>query len=263
MAQRRPLRRRRPSLRRRVRLPSPPRAWAEPLQRLAEGAAALAPTAGEVAGTLAGTAGVGAAATAGLAVGLAGGAAYGLARGTGWVLENTLFRPQHGSGDAAVPRAPDLLHGCAQNACLPCCCALLAAELHANIATSRLLPAAAHTLPQGRCQRLASAACQRTTHFQGCDTRKCSDEAQPTSNAKHPVPDSLRAAPPQSTQRSPQRRRQPPLLPPLPPGQKSNMFYKAALGSPRSRPVQECPGRHAAAVSPPANSASTTDCARS
>ena len=37
---------------------------------LAEGAAALAPTAGEVAGTLAGAAGVGAAATAGLAVGL-------------------------------------------------------------------------------------------------------------------------------------------------------------------------------------------------
>ena len=42
---------------------------------LAEGAAALAPTAGEVAGTLAGVAGVGAAATAGLAVGIAGGAA--------------------------------------------------------------------------------------------------------------------------------------------------------------------------------------------
>ena len=69
---------------------------------LAEGAAALAPTAGEVAGTLAGVAGVGAAATAGLAVGIAGGAAYGLARGTGWVLENTLFRPQQGSEDAAV-----------------------------------------------------------------------------------------------------------------------------------------------------------------
>ena len=67
---------------------------------LAEGAAALAPT--EVAGTLAGAAGVGAAATAGLAVGIAGGAAYGLARGTGWVLENTLFRPQQGSEDAAV-----------------------------------------------------------------------------------------------------------------------------------------------------------------
>ena len=67
---------------------------------LAEGAAALAPTAGEVAGTLAGAAG--AAATAGLAVGIAGGAAYGLARGTGWVLENTLFRPQQGSEDAAV-----------------------------------------------------------------------------------------------------------------------------------------------------------------
>ena len=69
---------------------------------LAEGAAALAPTAGEVAGTLAGAAGVGAAATAGLAVGIAGGAAYGLARGTGWVLENTLFRPQQSSEDAAV-----------------------------------------------------------------------------------------------------------------------------------------------------------------
>ena len=69
---------------------------------LAEGAAALAPAVGEVAGTLAGAAGVGAAATAGLAVGIAGGAAYGLARGTGWVLENTLFRPQQGSEDAAV-----------------------------------------------------------------------------------------------------------------------------------------------------------------
>ena len=52
--------------------------------------------------SLAATAGVGAAATAGLAVGLANGAAYGLARGTGWVLENTLFRPQQGSEDAAV-----------------------------------------------------------------------------------------------------------------------------------------------------------------
>ena len=69
---------------------------------LAEGAAALAPTAGEVAGAMAATAGVGAAATALLAAGLAGGAAYGLARGTGWVLENTLFRPQQGSEDAAV-----------------------------------------------------------------------------------------------------------------------------------------------------------------
>ena len=38
----------------------------------------------------------------GLAVGVAGGAAYGLARGAGWVLENTLFRPQQGSEDAAV-----------------------------------------------------------------------------------------------------------------------------------------------------------------
>ena len=44
----------------------------------------------------------GAAATAGLAVGLAGGAACGLARGTGWALENTLFRPQQGSEDAAA-----------------------------------------------------------------------------------------------------------------------------------------------------------------
>ena len=76
---------------------------------LAEGAAALAPTAGEVAGTLAGAAGVGAAATAGLAVGLAGGAAYGLARSTGWVLENTLFHAlpfpagQRGRGRAGRP----------------------------------------------------------------------------------------------------------------------------------------------------------------
>ena len=65
---------------------------------------------GEVAGTLAGAAGVGAAATAGLAVGLAGGAAYGLARGTGWVLENTLFRPQQGSEDAAVQDATQPQH---------------------------------------------------------------------------------------------------------------------------------------------------------
>ena len=35
-------------------------------------------------------------------MGIAGGAAYGLARGTGWVLENTLFRPQQGSEDAAA-----------------------------------------------------------------------------------------------------------------------------------------------------------------
>ena len=95
---------RRPWLRRRGRLPLPPRVCGAfgYLGGLAEGAAALAPTAGEVAGTLAGTAGVGAAATAGLAAGIAGGAAYGLARGTGWVLENTLFRPQQGSEDAAV-----------------------------------------------------------------------------------------------------------------------------------------------------------------
>ena len=73
---------------------------------LAEGAAALAPTAGEVAGTLAGAAGVGAAATAGLAVGIAGGAAYGLARGTGWVLENlghhAVLKAQHRVVDGAV-----------------------------------------------------------------------------------------------------------------------------------------------------------------
>ena len=55
---------------------------------LAEGAAA----AGEVAGAMPRQ--ESAAATAGLAVGLA--------RGTGWVLENTLFRPQQGSEDAAV-----------------------------------------------------------------------------------------------------------------------------------------------------------------
>ena len=58
---------------------------------LAEGAAALTPTAGEVAGTLAGGSWRG-----------GNGGAYGLARGTGWVLENTLFRPQQGSEDAAV-----------------------------------------------------------------------------------------------------------------------------------------------------------------
>ena len=46
---------------------------------LDEGAAALAPT---------------------------GGAAYGLARGTGWVLENTLFRPQQGSEDAGRTSGP-------------------------------------------------------------------------------------------------------------------------------------------------------------
>ena len=66
---------------------------------LAEGAAALAPTAGEVAGTLAGAAGVG-----------GGGAGRWACRrrslrpraGTGWVLENTLFRPQQGSENAAA-----------------------------------------------------------------------------------------------------------------------------------------------------------------
>ena len=59
---------------------------------------------------------VGAAATAGLAVGLAGGAAYGLARGTGWVLENTLFRPQQGSEDAAVQdvRSANNMHDATQ-----------------------------------------------------------------------------------------------------------------------------------------------------
>ena len=69
---------------------------------------------GEVAGTLAGAAGVGAAATAGLAVGIAGGAAYGLARGTGWVLENTLFRPQQGSEDAAVQGAANNMNDATQ-----------------------------------------------------------------------------------------------------------------------------------------------------
>ena len=64
---------------------------------LAEGAAALAPTAGEV-----GWRGGSWRSGTGLAVGIAGGAAYGLARGTGWALENTLFRPQQGSEDAAV-----------------------------------------------------------------------------------------------------------------------------------------------------------------
>ena len=72
------------------------------LGSLAEGAAALAPTAGEVGATLAGAAGVGAAGAAGLAVGLAGGAAYGLVKGTEWVLDNTIFRPQQGGGDEAV-----------------------------------------------------------------------------------------------------------------------------------------------------------------
>ena len=78
----------------------PPRAWAS----LAEGAAALAPTAEEVAGAMAATAEVGAAATAGLAVGLAG-AAYGLVRGTGWMLENTLpaSAGQQGRGRENVP----------------------------------------------------------------------------------------------------------------------------------------------------------------
>ena len=38
----------------------------------------------------------------GLAVGLAGGAAYGLVKGTEWVLDNTIFRPQQGGGDEAV-----------------------------------------------------------------------------------------------------------------------------------------------------------------
>ena len=75
----------------------------EYLKGLAEGAAALAPTAGEVAGTLAGAAGVGAAATAGLAVGLAGGAAYGLARGTGWVHALPASAGQQGRGRAGRP----------------------------------------------------------------------------------------------------------------------------------------------------------------
>ena len=92
---RRPLRRRR----RRARWPLPPRAWAEFLATWGSGRRSSSPGAHR---GLAGAAGVGAAATAGLAVGIAGGAAYGLARGTGWVLENTLFRPQQGSEDAAV-----------------------------------------------------------------------------------------------------------------------------------------------------------------
>ena len=77
-----PLRRRRPWLRR---------------GGLAEGASSSGAPAGEVAGTLARRELV-----PPLAVGIAGGAAYGLARGTGWVLENTLFRPQQGSEDAAA-----------------------------------------------------------------------------------------------------------------------------------------------------------------
>ena len=71
------------------------------LGSLAEGAAALAPRRA-VGATLAGAAGVGAAGAAGLAVGLAGGAAYGLVKGTEWVLDNTIFRPQQGGGDEAV-----------------------------------------------------------------------------------------------------------------------------------------------------------------
>ena len=102
MARRRPLRRQLPWLRRRARWP--PRAWAFGcLGGLAEGAAALAPTAGEVAGTLAGAAGVGAAATAGLAVGLAGGAAYGTRHGLG-AREHAL--PAQGSEDAAGTSGP-------------------------------------------------------------------------------------------------------------------------------------------------------------
>ena len=71
----------------------------EYLGGLAEGAAALAPAAGEVAGRW--LAGRSCAAATGLAVGLAGGAAYDLARGTDLGPENTLFRPQQGS-EAAV-----------------------------------------------------------------------------------------------------------------------------------------------------------------
>ena len=93
-ARRRPLR-----LRRRARLPLPPRAWAEPLgtwgawqkeqqpwrpprARLLERWLAQRELARRQRRGW--------------------GAAYGLARGTGWVLENTLFRPQQGSEDAAV-----------------------------------------------------------------------------------------------------------------------------------------------------------------
>ena len=71
---------------------------------LAEGAAALAPTVGEVAGTLAGAAAVGAAATAGLAVSIAGGAAYSLARGLS-AGEHAL-PAQQGSENAAVQDVP-------------------------------------------------------------------------------------------------------------------------------------------------------------
>ena len=102
--QRRPLRRRRPWLRRRVRLPFPPRVWAEPSGIWGAWQKGPLPWRPPQARLLERwlARGVGAAATAGLAVGIAGGAAYGLARGTGWVLENTLFRPQQGSEDAAV-----------------------------------------------------------------------------------------------------------------------------------------------------------------
>ena len=100
-ARRRPLRRRRLWLRRRARLPLLPRAWAEPWGAGGRGRCPGAHR-GRGCWNAGWRGGVGAAATAGLAVGLAGGAAYGLARGTGWVLENTLFRPQQGSEDAAV-----------------------------------------------------------------------------------------------------------------------------------------------------------------
>ena len=56
----------------------------------------------------------GAAATAGLAVGIAGGAAYGLARGTGWVLENTLFRPQQGSAAVQDVRSANNMNDATQ-----------------------------------------------------------------------------------------------------------------------------------------------------
>ena len=66
---------------------------------LAEGAAALAPTAGEVAGAMAATAGW-RSGNGRVGRGTRGGEPT--AWPTGWVLENMLFRPQQGSEDAAV-----------------------------------------------------------------------------------------------------------------------------------------------------------------
>ena len=79
------------------------------LEKDAEGAAALAPTAGEVAGTLAGAAGVGAAATAGLAVGIAGGAATAsrAARAGCWRTRSSGPAGQRGRGRAGRPVRPE------------------------------------------------------------------------------------------------------------------------------------------------------------